>query len=249
MGSDGETAEVAPWVRSGSFEVAGDPTGKIALEQLDTSTFALHSSLTYTGEETGLESKVPPPTLERIRSVSPERLPTTDLASVPAVLRWFAGRYGIHTPAALIHDWLIPQPTEPPLEGMTNEYADRYFRYMLGDLGVPLIRRWLMWAATAARSRFSSGPLNATLLLIWVIASIVGMTVFVTGLVVGNFPALVAAGLAPFVFAGLWGRQYGAGIVAAYSAPWILPPTIFAGVGYLIYLGAEWLVGPFTGEP
>jgi hypothetical protein len=245
--SDG-TPYRAPWLRSGSFEVEDDPTGKINLDQLDTKHFALHSTLTYTGEETGLEGKVPPATLDRIRSVSPATLPTTDLASVPVLLRWFAGRYGIHTPAALIHDWLIPQPVEPPLEAMTNEYADRYFRYMLGDLGVPTIRRWLMWAAVAARSRFTSGWLNATLLVVWVIASIVGMITFVLGVVTGNTAAVVAATFAPFLFAGLWGRQYGAGIVAAYSAPWILPPTIFAGLGYLVYLALEWFVGLFTGE-
>jgi len=238
----------APWVVSGSFEVEGDPSGKIGLFQVDEKTFTLQSSLTYIGEETGLEGKVPPPTLVRIRSVSPETLPTTDLASVPAVLRWFAGRYGVYTPAALIHDWLIPQPVDPPLEGMTNEYADRYFRFMLGDLGVPTIRRWLMWAATAARSRFSSGWPNATLLVLWVIASIVGMTTFVVGLATGNTLAVIAATFAPFLFAGLWGRQYGAGIVAAYSAPWILPPTIFAWLGYLVYVAAEWFVGLFTGE-
>ena len=236
----------APWVLTDSFEVEGDPTGKIGLYQIDEETFALQSTLTYVGEETGLEGKLSPPTLLRIRSVSPETLPTTDLASVPGVLRWFAGRYGVYTPAALVHDWLIPQPVDPPLAGMTNEYADRYFRFMLGDLGVPLIRRWLMWAATAARSRFTSGWVNAVALVVWVLASIVGMITFVVGLFMGNVTAVVAATFAPFLFAGLWGSQYGAGIVAAYSAPWILPPTLFAWAGYLIYLAFEWFVGLFT---
>ena len=244
----GDTMQRAPWVISGSFEVEDDPTGRIGLYQLDEKTFALQSSLTYIGEETGLEDKVPPPTLVRIRSVSPETLPTTDLASVPTVLRWFAGRYGIYTPAVLIHDWLIPQPVDPPLVGMTNEYADRYFRFMLGDLGVPTIRRWLMWAATAARTRSTSGLLGATLLVLWVIASIAGMTTFVVGLATGNALAVITATFAPFLFAGLWGRQYGAGIVAAYSAPWILPPTLFAWAGYLVYVAVEWFVGLFTGE-
>ena len=238
----------APWVVSGSFEVPGDPTGGIGLYQVDTDRFVLLSTIKYVGEETGLEGKVPIATLTRIRTVSPENLPTTDLASVPGVLRWFAGRYGIYTPAALIHDWLIPQPVEPPLEAMTDEYADRYFRFMLEDLGVPLLRRWLMWAAVAARSRFTSGWFNATLLVVWVIASIVGMITFVVGLFMGNTLAVVAATLAPFLFAGLWGKQYGAGIVAAYSAPWILPPTLFAWAGYLIYLAVEWFVGLFTRE-
>ena len=78
------------------------------------------------------------------------------------------------------------------------------------------------------------------------LASFTGMTIFVVGLWRGTVAAVVAATFAPFLFAGLWGRQYGAGIVAAYSAPWLLPPTFFAWAGYLIYLGAEWLVGLLT---
>ncbi len=244
----GLTERRAPWVISGSFEVEDDPSGKINLDQIDARRFALHSVVTYVGAETGLEDKVPEATLDRIRRVSPDILPVTDLASVPQLLRWFAGRYGIHTPAALIHDWLIPQSVDPPLEGMTNEYADRYFRFMLGDLGVPLIRRWLMWAAVAARTRLTSGRLTATLLVAWIVASVIGMAVFIAGIVTGNAVAIAAAALAPLLFAGLWGRQYGAGIVAAYSAPWILPPTLFAGAGYLVYLALEWFVGLFTDE-
>ena len=41
----------------------------------------------------------------------PVRLPRTDLASVPLPLRWLVSNYGVHTPAALIHDWMID--TEP----------------------------------------------------------------------------------------------------------------------------------------
>ena len=244
-GMTGDQQPRAPWLQTGSFEIAGDSSGKINLDQLDTEAFALRSTITYTGEETGLEGKVPDETLTRIRSVSPAILPETDLASVPGVLRWFAGRYGVHTPAALIHDWLIPQPVDPPLEGMTNEYADRYFRFMLDDLGVPTIRRWLMWAAVAFRTRMTSGWLNTILLVVWVVASVIGMIAFVYGLVGQDWVIVIAATLAPIVFALLWGRQYGAGIVAAYSAPWILPPTIFAGAGYLVYLALEWFVGLF----
>ena len=48
-------------------------------------------------------------------------------------------------------------------------------------------------------------------------------------------------GVAPFAAAGLWGEQYGAGIVAAVAALWILPAAALAGVGYLVYLGLEWI--------
>ena len=115
-------ASVAPWVRS--FEVEGRSDGSIRLDQIDSKTFELHATVRYIGDETGLEGKLTDEALRQIRVVSPEKLPTTDLASVPLMLRWFAGRYGIYTPAALIHDWLIPQPSTPPVDGMTNQYAD-----------------------------------------------------------------------------------------------------------------------------
>jgi hypothetical protein len=44
------------------------------------------------------------------------------------------------------------------------------------------------------------------------------------------------------VFSLLWGRQYGAGLVAAYNAIWILPPTVLGVIGYAFYTGLEWVV-------
>lgn len=234
----------APW--SGSFEVKGEPSGHIHLEQVDAKHFELHSTVCYVGDHTGLEDYLSDDALAEVRVVTPVKLPTTDLTSVPGVLRWFAGRYGVHTPAALIHDWLIPQPGTPAIPGMTDQYADRYFRFMLEDLGVALIRRWLMWAAVAARSRWQQGLFQKVLLSLWIVASVGGMIAFVYGWATGNTPMVIAATLAPFVFALLWERQYGAGIVAAYSAPWILPPTILALGGYVVYLALEFIVGVFT---
>jgi hypothetical protein len=43
----------------------------------------------------------------------------------------------------------------------------------------------------------------------------------------------------PFVAAPLWGKQYGAGLVAAVAAMWILPAAALGGLGYLIYMGLE----------
>ncbi len=231
----------APW--SDSFEIEGSPGGHIRLEQIDAKQFELRSTVRYIGEQTGLENTLPDEALNEIRIVSPEKLPATDLTSVPAPLRWFVGRYGVHTPAALIHDWLIPQPSTPPVPDMTDEYADRYFRFMLEDLGVRLIRRWLMWAAVATRTRWARGWLQKLLLSVWVATSLGGMTVFVSSWLKGDILAVILAALAPLVFASLWQRQYGAGIVAAYSAPWILPPTILALAGYLVYLLLEFIVG------
>jgi hypothetical protein len=50
---------------------------------------------------------------------------------------------------------------------------------------------------------------------------------------------LLVALLLPLPAAFLWGKQYGAGIVAAMAALWILPAAVLAGIGYLVYLALE----------
>jgi hypothetical protein len=52
----------------------------------------------------------------------------------------------------------------------------------------------------------------------------------------------VAAGL-PIVSAPLWGRQYGASLVAALAVPWILPPAMLAAAGWLVYRALEGVFG------
>lgn len=242
-GAEEMTAERAPWV--GSFRVEGHPAGHIALRQIDRKQFALDSSLTYVGRETGLEGRLDPDRIAEVRTVTPRTLPVTDLASVPTPLRWLVGRYGVHTPAALVHDRLIGADARVP--GMTDADADRYFRFMLRDLGVRLIRRWLMWAAVALRTRWKSGWVNRIGLVVWMAGSLAGMTAFGVGWLAGDRVTVVGAGLAPLAFALLWGRQYGAGVVAAYAAPWIGPPTLFAAGGYLVYAVAEWAASLFLG--
>jgi len=250
----------APWIYS--FEIEGDEDGGIGLSQINRREFLFTSTIRYVGAETGLEAKLSAEAIEMARTVSSDRMPITDLVSVPTALRWFVGRYGVHTPAALIHDWLIPSPSDPPVPGMTDQLADRYFRFMLKDLGVRVIRRWLMWTAVAMRTRFTSGFLRAALLLVWLAASLTGISAFIVAMIsladvslpgwmadvidaVGGEWAMVAiAAAAPFLFAILWGRQYAAGIFAAYSAVWITPPTVFATVGYAVYLILEVILSP-----
>ena len=125
--------------------------------------------------------------------------------------------------------------------------ADRYFRFMLKSVNVSGLRRWMMWAAIAIRTRWVSSSLNKALLVLWLLLSIVGMTALVLAVVT---PSWIFAGVAvglPFVAAGLWGRQYAAGIVAAFAAPWLLPPTVLAAAGYLVYLVLEFITGGFAG--
>jgi hypothetical protein len=233
-----------PW--KGSFVIDGDPDGPIAVRQIDLKLFRLDSTVRYVGARTGLEDVVAPEIIESIRQVDPAQLPTTDLTSVPKSLRWFVSQYGVHTPAALIHDALIG--AERPVEGLTDEHADRYFRFMLEDLGVRWIRRWLMWAAVALRTRFCAGGVKRISIVAWVVASVLGLSTAVWALLAGAWLVLVGAVLAPLVFAALWGQQYGAGLAAAYTAPWVLPPTLFGTAGFVVYSGLEALADRFIGR-
>jgi len=211
---------------------------EIVLSQIGESTFKLLSSIEYVGS-TGLDhlglSEV---VLADIRKVSPELLPETDLASVPTWLRWFAGRYGLYTPAALIHDRLIGCSSEGTcVEGVSAQNADRYFRFMLKELGVTFSRRWLMWSAVALRTRFYDGAYRRVSVIIWFFLAVAGIAALVFS-VASSSPLLFIGSLfAPVVAAVFWGRQFSAGIIAAYiGVPWILPPAIFVGIFYSLYM-------------
>lgn len=69
----------------------------------------------------------------------------TDFASVPRVFVWFLPRYGRYTKAAILHDFLW---RERASKG-TLDYvdADGTFRRAMRELGVPFLRRWILWAA------------------------------------------------------------------------------------------------------
>jgi hypothetical protein len=240
-----------PW--SKSFEVDGEPGGEIGLRQVGRKTFELTSKLYYRGK-TGLEdTALTPDQLEDIKTLdaSPESPYETDLASVPGALRWFLGAYGSHTPAVLIHDRMIPVP-EHLKPNMTEQYSDRFLRFMLQDLEMRWLKRWIMWAGVALRTRWAAGDWRRVSVVLWVVTALAGMTAFVIALRSGNTGLLWLSLLAPFVLAGLWGRQYGAGVVAAIAAPWLLPPTVLAIVGYGIYIALEfalgWAYGLFAGE-
>lgn len=241
-----DTTLEAPQWRNG-FDVDGTPGGPIRLAQVNRKFFALASVLHYRGR-TGLDGRVPPATLDTIRTLNPAAQPNgvflTDLGSVPGPTRWFLGSYGEHTPAVIIHDWLIPVSRTTGLDGLTDAFADRYMRFMLAEIGVRWLRRWIMWAAVALRTRVAAGGLKRALVLVWLVAALAGIATFLYTVTFGDVGLVtVAAGLAPAVFAGLWGRQYGAGLIAGITAPWLLPPTVLAAIGYVIYVALEWIAG------
>ena len=69
----------------------------------------------------------------------------TDFASVPRVFVWFLPKYGRYTKAAILHDYLWRTAVK---EGKLRlAEADGIFRRAMWELGVPFLRRWLMWGA------------------------------------------------------------------------------------------------------
>ena len=242
------------WLGHGAYDIIGNESNHLPLEQVGDKQFRLRDgvSLRYK-KATGLEKYVANGKLSRekharIRNLHAHELGEVDLASVPGPMRWFANSYGAYTPAALFHDWLIPNEGEEPF--IPEVYADRYFRYQLGAVDIPRLKRYVMWAATAVRTRWmSKKPLKQASLIVWAVLALAGIATFImsaldlafgTGMVFGSAePMLVLSIFAPVGLSFLWGRQYGAGIVAAIAALWLLPPAVLAAAGYLVYLGLE----------
>ncbi|MGB8862208.1 MAG: DUF1353 domain-containing protein [Ilumatobacteraceae bacterium] len=90
---------------------------------------------------------------------------TTDLTSVPQLFTWLVPRTGSHLAAALVHDALTP-PSERAWEGpadVTQLQADRVFRDAMGDLGTPIVRRWLVWSAVSIPTAWTVSKVRALL--------------------------------------------------------------------------------------
>lgn len=89
---------------------------------------------------------------------------TTDLASVPRSLTWLFPRYGKYTKAAVMHDYLCQHFRTSPQSPMADSLlplkdrsdADEVFRHVMVELGVPGLRRWLMWTAVSWATMFTT---------------------------------------------------------------------------------------------
>ncbi len=236
------------------FAVTGPAGAAIPLEQVGAGTFALGDVRIVYGGDTGLDRYVgshglTAPCLDAIRVIDQSRLPCTDLASVPRPLRWFVNTYGRHTPAALFHDFLV-RTGDPSLQ-IPAWMADRCFRFMLRAAGVPRFKRYIMWTAVALRTRATLQPWwHGVLLGLWAILATAGMASFAVGLVavfrgqtsvlgLAPFGVLAVAGVGPVIASALWGRQWGAGIVTAVTAPWLVPTALVVVVGYAVYALVE----------
>ena len=264
MASPADADEVwSPWrvARNSGFEVC-DPLGEVGLVQIDRKQFLVTKKFRFTNSTVekmlsdrlvrdGKSADEARRRVDDARTFSPTTENPTDLASVPLFMRWFENSYGVHTLAAILHDELIQ---DAPNDGElgSDTLSDRFFREMMDSAGVPLLKRWIMWAAVAMRSRWAAGGARRLSELIWLVCAITGIVSFVAAALsslfdlsppVDNWLLWVIAIVLPFASAPLWGRQYGAGIVAALAALWILPAAAFGLLGYLIYRALELIAG------
>jgi hypothetical protein len=107
-----------------------DPESTVDVRQFDDRTWTILRPLTYHAK------------LEDFEVPAEGR---TDFASVPRAFVWFLPRYGRYTKAAILHDYLWGVAV--PVGRLTRLDADGIFRTAMRELGVPFLRRWIMWAA------------------------------------------------------------------------------------------------------
>lgn len=116
----------------------------VGLEQVDDKHFRLLKGFTYV-DRAGLS-----------HHVFSWHLACTDLTSIPRPFRWFEGRHGRHTLPALLHDHQVAVGVDDPgshAYWVRRTQADDRFRASMAVVGVPAIRRDLMWAAVQFLSR------------------------------------------------------------------------------------------------
>jgi len=231
-------------VDSAPFSAATPPDQpcRVLLRQIGDANFSLQETLVLTWPVAG--EGAPPSTLV----IRPDWVPRTDLASIPDYLGWFARRFGRHTPAAVVHDLLIPDAEDPWPADLPPEWqlpavrADRLFRDLLLASGVPPLRSYLMWAAVAARTRWQSGWLGKVSLVVWGLLAVAGSAALVAGIAEGSALWIVVALIAPAIAALLWGAEYAAGVTAGYSLWWIVFGSLPAWLAYKAYVLVEWVV-------
>ena len=103
--------------------------GSLTVRRIDAERWVLVDPLVYLGD--------------RDRFVVPAGF-RTDFASVPRPVTWLVPRFGAYTPAAILHDWLVTEGLRTKV--VSPREADGIFRRVMRESGVPVLRRWLMWA-------------------------------------------------------------------------------------------------------
>jgi hypothetical protein len=195
---------------------------------------------------------------------------TTDLASVPRSLTWLFPRYGKYTKAAVVHDFLCQSFGAEPADGtdasllpLTDRSdADELFRALMGQLGVPKLRRFLMWAAVSWATLFTcltvgreSRKVGRALGLVVLVLGVVGLGGLLVTAWGGTAVALTAFALpAVVLLAGtiaLGRRRRFVSAVAIYLLTVVFSPLLLLGavlgVVLLVYLVVEDLFEGFAG--
>jgi hypothetical protein len=203
---------------------------QFALRQVTDSTFELTEAFVYRPQAPRAEV-----------AVNIKTLPATDLASIPWFASWFVSRHGRHTPAALVHDCLV-YGSRQRRDIAGRAAADLEFRAALDELQVPPVRSRVMWAAVTFGTRWHTDWVRRITLVVWLVAVVVGTSVFTAGMFTRQTLLVLGAAVAPLLGASLWGRQYVAGLVAAYALLFIGVPALACVVGYGVYWIVEQLV-------
>ncbi len=120
--------------------MTGFAHGEVLVEQIDDENWRLQRGLTYAARSETFDVPV---------------RQETDFASVPRIFVWFLPRYGRYTKAAILHDYLW---RERARNGQLDYVdADGIFRQAMRELGVPFLKRWIMWAAVRWGALFKAG--------------------------------------------------------------------------------------------
>lgn len=188
---------------------------------------------------------------------------TTDLASIPWFFAWLVPGLGTHLPAVILHDGLVrAEGALPDHRGpdVSREEADHILRDAMACLGVPKIRRWIMWTAviiatawTAMRPTWRWRGLVAGTL-----ATIIGLGVLATLDLFDVVDVLPWMGTAPWwrellggaafaiviplLISCLWGRLWPAAAIAGVAIALLLHVTVAIAVLYGAYWVAEKLI-------
>jgi hypothetical protein len=233
------TPASAPEDLTGPFrKLFSNNPAQVVVRQKDASRFVLREPIRY--EADGRSFVVP------MDDVS-------NFASVPRFLTWLIPRYGRHSMAALLHDHLqrhLRKGSDPEVEGtVTWDEADVIFRDAMRDTRVPLVRRWLMWAAVSLRSVFHSGPLGKVAVVGWVAvfaALGLGWPLGLLSIAVrGRFGEMISDGLAPAV-ERLFGPAAGT-FVVEWSALILMLAALVLPVLLSPLLLGRWRLGLISG--
>ena len=209
------------------------------MRQTSPTTFRIEETFTYRGDDGDW-------------TVTPAMVGDTDLASVPWPMLWFLPRYGRHTLAALLHDWMVKQAVS---DFNGRRRADRIFFDALGVLGVATLMRVIMWSAVTIQTRWATADRTRWVrrigLVVWALAAVWGISNAVTHLAwwdVGPLgekiltaPPFGWSGLwvslaLPVVVAPLWGADsWPQGFAAIVPGAFVVPMSALTAASYGVY--------------